>query len=97
MKKTRKSPRRQVFILTPDEKKTIACVLGAFLLGLGTMHYRAKHPRPPAPPTAAQEKEAKRAAARERSGRAPQRTTRGAEKPSKEPRLNKTDADDGDE
>ena len=37
--------RRQLFVLTPDEKRATACVLGAFLLGLATMHYRADHPR----------------------------------------------------
>jgi len=43
--KPRKPPRRQVFVFTPEEKRVVAVVVGAFLLGLGTMHYRAKHPR----------------------------------------------------
>ena len=50
-------------VLTPDEKKTAACVIGAFLLGLATMHYRAAHPRPAPPPTAKEQQAAKRAAA----------------------------------
>lgn len=61
--------RRQVFVLTPDEKRAIACVVGAFVLGLATMSYRARHPRQPPPPTAAEQREAKRAAARARSSR----------------------------
>ena len=42
---TRKPLPRQIFVLTPDEKKAVCCVIGAFLLGIVTMHYRAKHPR----------------------------------------------------
>jgi len=41
--------RRQIFVLTPDEKKAVCCVIGALLLGLATMQYRAAHPRPPVP------------------------------------------------
>jgi hypothetical protein len=61
--KPRKVLRRQVFVLTPEEKRAVACVLGAFLLGLGTMHYRAKHPRPQAAPAAKEEGAAKGTAA----------------------------------
>jgi hypothetical protein len=46
--KPRKPPRRQVFVLTAEEKRVVAVVVGAFLLGLGTMHYRANHPPIPA-------------------------------------------------
>ncbi len=68
MKGGRKSPRRQIFVLTPDEKRAAACVLGAFLLGLATMQYRATYPRPPPAPTAKeQQAEKKRAAAEKRA------------------------------
>jgi hypothetical protein len=40
-----KPVRRQIFVLTPEEKKTVCFVLAAFLLGLVTMHYR-EHPGP---------------------------------------------------
>ena len=46
--KPRKPPRRQVFVLTAEEKRVVAVIVGAFLLGLGTMHYRANHPPTPA-------------------------------------------------
>jgi hypothetical protein len=65
--KARTQLRRQVFVLTSEEKKAIACIVGAFLLGLGTMHYRAKHPRPAPPPTAKELRAAKAAAAKEKS------------------------------
>ena len=61
MKRQRRSG-RQMFVLTLEEKKTLACVFGAFLLGLVTQHYRATHPRPPPPLTARQQYEAQRAA-----------------------------------
>ena len=51
--RNQKPPRRQIFVLTPDEKKAVCCVLGALVLGLVTMHYRAAHPRPAPPPAAA--------------------------------------------
>jgi hypothetical protein len=62
--KPRKPPRRQVFVLTPEEKRAVACVVGAFLLGLGTMHYRARHPRAEAKPTAKEQGTAKAAVAK---------------------------------
>ncbi len=66
-------PRRQIFVLTPEEKKVVACVLAAFCLGLATQHYRRTHPRPP-PPLSAREqyvaqKNARATAARARSAR----------------------------
>jgi len=56
--------RREIFVLTPGEKKTVALVVAAFLLGLCTMHYRARHPRPSPPPTAKELRQAKRGAER---------------------------------
>lgn len=56
-------------MLTPEEKRAAACVIGAFVLGLGTMFYRAKHPRPVSPPAAKEQQEAKRSASRARSAR----------------------------
>ena len=35
--------RREIFVLTPEEKRTVCFVLLAFLLGLATKHYRATH------------------------------------------------------
>jgi hypothetical protein len=64
MKQAVKPLRRQVFVLTPDEKRAAACVIGAFLLGLATMHYRAKHPRTPPAPTAKEQRDAKRSGSR---------------------------------
>jgi len=66
--------RRQIFVLTPEEKKAVACVLAAFALGLVTKQYRATHPRPPPPPTAREERAAKIAA---RSAAARARSARG--------------------
>jgi len=42
-----KPARRQILVLTPEEKKAICFVLIAFVLGLATKHYRDTHPRPP--------------------------------------------------
>ena len=65
--------RRQIFVLTPEEKKSVACVLGALSLGLATQHYRATHPPIPSPPAAKELQAAKRvtnaATARARSAR----------------------------
>lgn len=41
-----KTPRREIFVLTPEEKKTLCFVLFALLLGLATKHYRDRHPPP---------------------------------------------------
>jgi hypothetical protein len=38
-----KQLRREIFVLTPDEKRTVCFVLIAFVLGLATKHYRAAH------------------------------------------------------
>jgi hypothetical protein len=39
--------RREIFVLTPEEKRTVCFVLIAFALGLATKHYRTAHPPPP--------------------------------------------------
>jgi len=52
---------REIFVLTAEEKKAVACLIGAFVLGLGTMHYRAKYPRP-TPQSAKEQSSAKTAA-----------------------------------
>ena len=40
---------RHKFVLTPEEKRIIAFVLVALLLGLGTKYYRDAHSQKPAP------------------------------------------------
>jgi hypothetical protein len=42
---TPKPARREIFVLTHEEKKTICFVLIAFVLGLATKYYRDTHPR----------------------------------------------------
>jgi hypothetical protein len=44
--KSKRSVRRQVFLLTPEEKRTVSFVLIAFLLGIGAKHYRETHAVP---------------------------------------------------
>ena len=44
---SKKSVRHDIFVLTPEEKRTIFFVAIAFLLGLVTVHYRAAHSVPP--------------------------------------------------
>ena len=46
--------RREIFVLTPEEKRTVCFVLIALILGLATKHYRAALPLP-AVKTAVQE------------------------------------------
>jgi hypothetical protein len=49
MKSPRPQPkpaRREIFVLTPEEKKTLCFVLCAIVLGLATRHYRDTHPPP---------------------------------------------------
>jgi hypothetical protein len=49
-------PRREIFILTLEEKKTVCFVLVVFVLGLAAKYYRDRHPNPlPKPATAARE------------------------------------------
>lgn len=45
---SKKTSEREIFVLTPEEKRTVAFVLIMFLLGLATTHYRAAHSVPPA-------------------------------------------------
>ena len=45
--KARQMERRQIFVLTAEEKRMLSFVLIAFLLGVATKHYRAKHSIPP--------------------------------------------------
>jgi hypothetical protein len=48
MRANRDNPRparREIFVLTLEEKKTICFVLIAFALGLATKHYRDRHPQ----------------------------------------------------
>jgi hypothetical protein len=55
-----KPPRREIFVLTPGEKRAVVFTLAAFMLGLGTMYYRSKHPPAPVPLTQKQLRDAKR-------------------------------------
>jgi hypothetical protein len=51
-----KPVRREIFILTLEEKKTVCFVLIAFVFGLATKYYRDRHPAPlPQPKTVARE------------------------------------------
>ena len=55
MKTNRDNPKpapREIFVLTPEEKKTVCFVLVAFVLGLATKCYRDAHPAPATKPTA---------------------------------------------
>ena len=48
MKANRDTPRparREILVLTPEEKRTVCFVLIAFVLGLATKYYRDAHPR----------------------------------------------------
>jgi hypothetical protein len=44
---SKKAARREIFVLTPEEKRTISFVLIMFLLGVATAHYRIAHSIPP--------------------------------------------------
>jgi hypothetical protein len=39
-----------MFVLTPQEQRTIAFIVLALVLGLATQHYRRTHSHPPASP-----------------------------------------------
>jgi hypothetical protein len=45
--RSKKSTRREIFVLTPEEKRTLSFVLIMFLLGVATAKYRAAHAVPP--------------------------------------------------
>jgi hypothetical protein len=49
----RKPVRREIFVLTPEEKRTVCFVLVAFVLGLATKYYRDHHPSAAAKPAIA--------------------------------------------
>jgi hypothetical protein len=38
--------RREIFVLTPEEKRALYFVLVAFVLGVAARHYRTAHPLP---------------------------------------------------
>jgi len=44
--KTPKKIRREIFVLTPEEKRIVCFVLIAFVLGLATKQYRTTNPPP---------------------------------------------------
>ena len=44
--KSKKPADRQIFVLTPEEKRTVCFVLIALLLGIGAKHYRETHAVP---------------------------------------------------
>jgi hypothetical protein len=44
--KPKRSIRREIFVLTPEEKRIIGFVLMAFVLGFATVRYRAVHSIP---------------------------------------------------
>jgi hypothetical protein len=44
---SKQSTRREIFVLTPEEKRTLSFVLIMFLLGLATAKYRGAHAIPP--------------------------------------------------
>lgn len=48
MKTSAEQNRRQLFVLTPEEKRTLSFVIVALVLGLGTKQYRQHHSIPPA-------------------------------------------------
>ena len=48
MKKTTRRSRRQIFVLTPEEKRTLSFVIVILVLGLGAKQYRQQHSIPPA-------------------------------------------------
>ena len=43
---SKKTARREIFVLTSEEKATICFLLIAFVLGLATKCYRGRHPVP---------------------------------------------------
>jgi hypothetical protein len=48
MKPVLKKDRRDIFVLTPEEKSTLCFVLAMLALGLTVKHYRESHSIPPA-------------------------------------------------
>jgi hypothetical protein len=52
-RKTSEPARREIFVLTPEEKRTVCFVLIVFVLGLATKSYRDSHFAPSSKPVAA--------------------------------------------
>jgi hypothetical protein len=48
MKRGLKKDRRDIFVLTPEEKSTLCFFLAALVLGLTVKQYRKTHSSPPA-------------------------------------------------
>lgn len=46
--KQQKNRRRQIFVLTPEETRTLLFILAVFSLGIAAKYYRASHSTPPA-------------------------------------------------
>jgi len=44
--KSKRRARREIFVLTPEEKRAVGFVLIALLLGIGAKHYRELHAIP---------------------------------------------------
>jgi len=63
--------RRQLFVFTPAERKTIAFVLCALILGIATKNYREKHPRPAQQPIAKEHHSSKKTANLKRASPSP--------------------------
>ena len=45
--KAKPTSRREIFVLTPEEKRTVCFVLVVLLLGIGGKRYREAHAIPP--------------------------------------------------
>jgi hypothetical protein len=44
--KAKRTSRREIFVLTPEEKRAVCFVLIAFILGIGAKRYRERHAIP---------------------------------------------------
>lgn len=75
MNAKRNIPRRQIFVLTPDEKRTVAFVMCALVLGIATKHYRETHPQPVRPMTVEEQRAAKKASRSHHVSSLPKPTT----------------------
>lgn len=67
--------RREIFVFTAEEKKVVACLIAALVLGLATRQFRGLNPRPAPRPTAQEQRAAKIA---QREAAAKDRTLRTA-------------------
>jgi CBS-domain-containing membrane protein len=75
----KKAQRGQIFVLTPEEKKTILFVLCALVLGVVTKHYRDAHPHSPPSLSAKEQRATKKAARLNRVSPSPVPTTAAPE------------------